>query len=72
MYIPMVAAASLGLFHGFGCNLIMTISLIRGDWIGSKDWCGAVANIHKYIIYSIIYCQVVVSLEVSLMIMKCD
>ena len=62
--IPMVTAAFLGLFHGFGCNLIMTVSLAQGSWWGSLDWCGATANIHKYIIYSIIYCQVVVSLEV--------
>ena len=63
--IPIFTAAALGLFHGFGCNLMMTISLIHGDWVGSMDWCGAAANIHKYIVYSIIYCQVVVSVEVS-------
>ncbi|KAL5267171.1 hypothetical protein ACHWQZ_G004270 [Mnemiopsis leidyi] len=68
VYIPMIAAAALGLFHGFGCNLIMTVSLIQRDWLGSKDWCGAAANIHKYIIYSIIYCQVVVSLEAAYLI----
>ena len=60
----MLTAAALGLFHGFGCNLMMTISLIHGDWVGSIDWCGAAANIHKYIVYSIIYIQVFVSLEV--------
>ena len=62
----MLIASALGLFHGFGCNLIMTISLIHGSWVGSMEWCGAAANIHKYIIYSIIYLQVVVTLEVTL------
>lgn len=63
--VPMITAAFFGLFHGFGCNLIMTVSLAQRSWWGSLDWCGAAANIHKYIIYSIIYCQVVVSLEVQ-------
>ncbi|KAL5267168.1 hypothetical protein ACHWQZ_G004267 [Mnemiopsis leidyi] len=66
--VPMITAAFFGLFHGFGCNLIMTVSLAQRGWWGSLDWCGAAANIHKYIIYSIIYCQVVVSLEASYMI----
>ena len=29
------------------------------------DWCGAVAVLQKYIVYCIIYCVAVVSLEVS-------
>lgn len=68
VFIPMLTAAALGLFHGFGCNLMMTISLIHGDWVGSINWCGAAANIHKYIVYSIIYIQVFVSLEAAYLI----
>ena len=64
----MLTASVLGLFHGFGCNLMVTISLIHGYWVGSMEWCGASANIHKYIVYSIIYCQVVIALEVSIII----
>jgi hypothetical protein len=60
----MVTASVLGLFHGFGINLIMTISLIQGDWPGRMEWCGASAIVHKYIVYSMIYCQVVLCLEV--------
>ena len=62
--IPILCASLLGLFHGVGFNLMLTISFFNGDWVGNMTWCGVTAVLHPYVVYCMIYCFVVVSLEV--------
>ena len=62
--IPVLVASVLGLLHGAGPTLTSCVSLILGRQIGSMFWCELAHVIHKHIVYSIIYCAALISIEV--------
>ena len=62
---PVLAASIIGLVHGLWPNLISTISFISWAHPGAMVWCNVSEVLHGHIVFSMILCSTVVSVEVS-------
>ena len=62
--IPVLVASLLGLLHGLGPTLTSTLALILDKQIGPRLWCEIANVLHRHIVFSIIYCATLISVEV--------